>query len=461
MLQNKIHSLLPSGICFIGLIYQIFEISNNYLRFITDSKVSVATHLEISSPSLSACFQIADILKRDQIKDELKINLTNPATDAEWIEYDDQISDYTIRMLFRFTPGVDEVRLFFAIKIFIINLIHRSQLITSNKDKEACIIRFPGSGNINVISDPQDCYQNFKIRKFHHRNMICYRFDPKFGRNDSLKFSDYLLQDKLFGVIFYLNLNDSYFSQVRRLAAYIHEPGSTKLLDSFLAHGMYTRDAKIILTISYETLHIQRMEPPHDTQCKYYPIESSDTPLIFEKIQNETVRLLNRSIFDVMIYDALDTPLLTSYRLQRNTTLRKIYGTIVESQSVKMPKSCIVKHTIPKMTPESYSSLGLQVTWPNGYHIFIESRPKLQLMDYIVYICSCIGTWYGLSAIGLFKLFDDVRKKYDTKSGENWKNGVPMIRQDMSRQFFTRLNKLDVKLHYQDLEIKEIWNVLS
>lgn len=97
-------------VCSIGLIIQVNEISSNYFRYPTESKISITIHEKIDYPSSSACFRESDILQRDQIKKYLGFNLIKPVTDADWTMYQEQSENLTIEHYLKFSPRVDEVR---------------------------------------------------------------------------------------------------------------------------------------------------------------------------------------------------------------------------------------------------------------------------------------------------------------------------------------------------------------
>lgn len=108
---RKFYSLSAVVICLIGLAIQINEVSKNYFAYTTESKLSINNHYIISAPQLSACFRVADILKRDLIKKEVGIDLIqNPTSADDWIRYTQQIDKFTVSQLLEFTPGVEEVR---------------------------------------------------------------------------------------------------------------------------------------------------------------------------------------------------------------------------------------------------------------------------------------------------------------------------------------------------------------
>ena len=85
---------------------QLIEVSNNYLRYSTESKVKISKHKTISTPKLSLCFREYEILRRDFMKHKMKNLPPLNIGDTAWGELRNNI---TIREIFMNTPSIDEV----------------------------------------------------------------------------------------------------------------------------------------------------------------------------------------------------------------------------------------------------------------------------------------------------------------------------------------------------------------
>ena len=242
--------------------------------------------------------------------------------------------------------------------------------------------------------------------------MICYKITPNFSIK-MLDAHDYLLKtgfENYFGLIFYVNINAEYFNGTRSLTAYVHENHSVDVVDSYLAPVVLIDKPEITLRVSYQTLKIEKLPPPYDTMCGEYPIGSSQFDQVYKNLQRDTVKIFNRSIPDAMIYDLLDTPILSVYQLKQNATLSRIYRLIWEQKKANMPNTCSFITMVPKMYTIAYPSLGMTLMWPNGLRVHNQSRKKLVFIDYLVYICSCIGIWLGLSVYGIFDVIKGLKK---------------------------------------------------
>ena len=239
--------------------------------------------------------------------------------------------------------------------------------------------------------------------------MMCYKFSMKISTLlQTISFSDYLLFSNNFGAIFYVILNLKLFGNARRLSLYVHNSGSVEQLDSGIEHNYIIPGTSHHPRISYHTLQIRRLDPPYDTKCGHYSKESSQIDTIVKKVQQETVRIFNKSTPAAHIYSPINTTLLSFSNLHSNDIDREIYRKIVSRSKQGMPNSCYYETTIPKVYSVVHKYFGATVMWPDGFSIKISSHAKLVLLDYLVYVSSSIGLWYGLSACDIFKAFGNL-----------------------------------------------------
>lgn len=99
--------------CSIGLIFHVNEVSLNYFKFETESKVSITTHNIIDSPMLSACFRGFNILKLNEIKKDLGIDMISPTKqihESMYARFTSQIENFTVKNFLDYTPKTNEVR---------------------------------------------------------------------------------------------------------------------------------------------------------------------------------------------------------------------------------------------------------------------------------------------------------------------------------------------------------------
>lgn len=118
--------------------------------------------------------------------------------------------------------------------------------------------------------------------------------------------------------------------------------------------------------------------------------------------------MFKSSIQYVMIHDLFHTPVLSAYQLEENEKLRKACRWISESKKANMQYTCSFTTTFPKVYIIAYSTLGVTLMWLNGFRIHNKSKARLVFIGYLIYVCSYIGIWLGLSVYSLLDLIKSV-----------------------------------------------------
>lgn len=270
--------------------------------------------------------------------------------------------------------------------------------------------------------------------------MVCYEIGLK--NRSKLESMDYLYESEAYAVIFYVNMNTKYFKKVSRMTAYVHENRSSKIIDASASYYHNLNDDHYIMRVTYQTLFMKRLQPPYETMCQSYPTDSSRIEWNLNKIQEKTVKELNMSIPSMMIYQPLDTRILFSKKFEHNVTLREKYEDLLLRNMYSMPVSCIIKTTIPRIYFVHYPNLGVTLLWPDGLHFNIESKPRILSIDFIVYVCSCIGIWFGLS---IFSVLSIMCSKLNLSAPAHMSNSR-MLRPGMNRQELIRFNRMESRL---------------
>ena len=94
----------------------------------------------------------------------------------------------------------------------------------------------------------------------------------------------------------------------------------------------------------------------------------------------------------------LKSTLMTSTLLSQNKTLQTIYREIVKKHQGLGRNSCHVRCLMTRIAFGKDEQFLVRVSWPDGLKISIEFVGKNSLIDFLVYICSCVGIWFGISA---------------------------------------------------------------
>lgn len=412
---KRSYYILTIVTCTIGLILQVKEVSEGYFSYPTGSKVVVLPHFFIRVPSLSACLRFADILKIEEVNKELKMNLFHPDESIpSWTEFLIKARELSVGNRFKFTPRVDEVL----------------------SSKFGCAIRFPRKDHLEYFTGKK-CYEKFNITKYYHRESVCYKFTPKLD-TEILQVKHYTLSDEAYGLLYFLMMNETLFQHVKVVSSYIHDDNSIQLYDALLAQYIMIPSNKAEILTTFNTLKIESLEPPFDTNCQKYPEDSAMIIEILKNIRKEALIKLNRSIPALMIHDRdiesyryadslrdaknhrdienyrdtnrekylddieMNSALVTSYELYLNEALRFKYREIVEKYQDIGRNSCSIRCLISKISYGKDENFQFRVSWPDGLYVDIEYTRRNTIIDLIVYICSSVGIWFGISAFSLF-----------------------------------------------------------
>lgn len=427
-LSLKLYSFSVTLTCTIGLIVQLNEVSQDYFRYQTETKVATVPQFLTKFPILSACTKLMKVIKPDKWEKMFgRKYYQSDHPNFSWPFWDEMMNyRITIADIFDLTPSVDEV--------------------TGSDDN--CIIRRPG--NEMLFLRPPECRKFFTISKYFHRESVCYKFTPKVA-DEKLRIEDFTLKDYFFGLIYQIPFNLSLFGNTTVATGAVHELDTIHLHDTMMSPFLQFKmpnETRVLFT--YNTIYQRLKEPPFDTGCQVYPTGDSRTLRRLWHIQNETAKVLNRSIPDVMIGDPLNTTLLVISLMDKGN-FKKTYQEIVAKFPVNPRPTCVTRSTISRASVLKYRHFVFGISWPDGLMVHIESRPKSNTIDYIVYICSCIGTWFGISVFSIFEVFKMVHGKISKKDIVTQEPTITSVQlssanQACERMLELKVNSLSVKL---------------
>lgn len=378
------HRLLPTLICLTGFMIQIIEVSRLYFRYNTQTEVGVFVADQLQAPSLSVCFRYIDILNRSQLRTGLGLNISEKAFDLADIHRIQ--SRLRIRDIFEYSPRLEDIY-------------------------ESCVIRFPNEYHVHKLNKDK-CRENFKMTRYYHREFICYRFEPKnFDKRLEIKYYSYA--PEFFNLVFSIHFDSRLFSDSEYFSAYVHEPNTSFLLDSgqskmFLRIYKRMKQAKEAISVSYSSVRTVRLPSPYDTFCvdpEFTSPPSSMSKLFmeFSCINNYTLREMNRVMFALHIYNSNLTA--------KVITVPDLSNPVISSKLSKYTKLCKVKHD-PCITSFTFSKVSLypseflssELLVPSDPIITIRHVPRMIAVEYLVYLCSSFGTWFGISIFASLSL---------------------------------------------------------
>ena len=141
-------------------------------------------------------------------------------------------------------------------------------------------------------------------------------------------------------------------------------------------------------------------------------------------IKEMTINKLKRVPYSVFIDEPLNLKMI-SYLMVQNKTFSKLISSISSKCKKQCPThSCLYSYcmtmartttSMDSVTKEKGSTIRVETTGqPN---VFVNYHPSLPLLDFIIYILSSLGTWFGLVIISCDP-FDFIHKFWQKLQGK-------------------------------------------
>lgn len=366
-------------LCFGGFLFQVFSVSEIYFSFPTTTLVTIAMPEELPPPDVSFCVRYVDILSSEFIN-----QMTN-GSEFDEVEHVPKIQNtITVSQIFEKTPSVDDM----------IGM---------------CFL--PRYESYNVMEgNASFCNNSFEIDKYYAQEYICYRFTIKNGNSSTYSYHNLAFSLAHPGLFYGVLLNPKKIVGADVCKVVIHEketlpfgvmgyaPIFTRKVDNIEVYNF--------VKVGYSITEIDLLPPPFQTQCRWYSeydnlrslcIDDCLTRLTLEtfgkvpftSIQGEGINLKHVSNIDVLnetsskLLDELDT------RCNNNC-----------SQPV-----CETEHYTTYLQKEETSEMEdfftIMLQAPTLPTMNVTSGQKVPFADFLIYVTSCFGTWFAVSALTL------------------------------------------------------------
>lgn len=383
---KQVYTLIIVIVCTIGLVYQSFTIYDTYLKYCTTSIISITETDEVEMPQLSACFSIVDVIKTSEVKKHLDIDwyhrMNNNFSSNHFF---DGMKRLTIEGIFNFTPQVNEV---FA------------------DGDVGCSIRFPGKYFLTYFN-ATDCYKQFKISRYIHREFICYKFSPIF--TEVIQYASFVYTQDHFGLVYQLKFNEPLFEDSFAFTTCVHDSKSIELYDSSVTklhvdwERRRTKSAiiKSAIRVRADSFTRTLLMPPFSTNCQHYPVYRVQENWRWSLISQETMQQLKRVLTAAFVYKQLRYPMLTVTDLE-NQTIAQTFQAIVDRKRDLGRETCHYKFFLQFSSLDHGYHTSFSVFWPTHLNFAVSHVPQQQIIDLIVYIFSTVGFWFGVSVFSVF-----------------------------------------------------------
>lgn len=434
-MNNKdiVIKLFILAICSAGLSWQLTRVSELYFSFSTTTYVQNLLSSMINVPSLCTCFRFMDIINITLSMSMFGVQLQRwYGPNFNRTLFDNLVDNLTVSQVLLLSPPSEEIL-------------------------EKCVIRYPSKLAASTY-DQDQCLVRFKIEKFLQREYVCYKFTPRIQEKE-LMIEEYSLSPDFVGTIFRLQFKVDLFSSVLAFTSFVKDSNSSDHFDSIFStenlNRNLDRDSYPNIGLTFHQVSRIFLEPPFDTACT--PISESfqsASDLMMSRINNESMETFNRVVPFVPIgnEEVYSNYKLIQLNFLRNEELVKKLISIIDKY--KGVRGCEVRFFITNPATRKDRYIRFTLYWPRDPTVEIRYLPKQELIDYVVYVCSSIGIWFGLSVFssleGGREFLGIIKKRYAEKG-----NGTG-VRTERTRDKLTLLSLENSRLNHNQrvLDIK-------
>ena len=294
-------------------------------------------------------------------------------------------------------------------------------------------VRYPNHSIIHPISMTHNV-SNIKIRvqRYIFGEKMCYMMSVQ-NNSDNATLYEQSLSPNFPGLIARYKFNNT-FRTPDCYSTAIHSALSNKLFDIVFSPEKYFEhlNESTAIEVFFYPVKSTTLPPPYTTMCKNIQKFNSATEMLLDKLRSEIFETFNRVHTMSPLYeDELNRnqakyPIVTTSMIRRlipknNTSYSDKVNKIEHSSNV-----CELQYHVTRSTAHRSADPIVSIYWPQDPRIESTAKPEWTLLDYIVYVCSSVGIWFGLSA---FTIFDSINQIFN--SGTKTHN---ILNQDIKRK---------------------------
>ena len=398
-------SLFLKIVCLAGFLYQVTTVSRTFFSYKTTSKVLLNSREAGVLPNMQLCMTYTDIMDLDALNRE---EGTRFKRSSEFLDVVEMQANMTIRMVMRHVPAANEA---------IAKCLHRNAdgLLMHHQNQTECmqmfhVLRYTVQSFVCynfMFTGPMNFTTKQVARSLHHPNLL-------YGVMLSPAFSG---ADLVHVTIFY----GRYATISRQYAVLIN-----RLLD-FKTRAVRNN----AYTFAYSLNRVKLLPAPYESNCKDWPEEWVNQCL--EKCLDPMERALDRLTYTTYTHSPLEQKHVNFYDLMDTNRSAIVKQHLDHCEAVcSSDVPCHDNYTISYFDlatryPGSSEFMAIART-PKSPGLDVMFEAKLSLMEFIIYICSCIGIWFGISVSSVNPFEAILKKRIPTSMTELRKRLRPVQR---------------------------------
>lgn len=409
--QSKLNNLIIHSLCFAGCLYQVFQILLIYLAYGISSDVVIYIPKYHRVHDLSYCVRYVDYFNFDRFfidkNISFKFDINNPGQKLSKLS---RIA--SVRELMQYTPQATD-------------LIAKCSIIPPNSYQ---VKKFNAS----------ECLKKFVIYKFYLQEYICYHFHLKQYANEL-----YLLRPLKFaltrqGALFTLQWKRTKKRKLTyRMKLAVHKQFADPVLGigqapEIVNHFNDRTNSNEFKTIfvTYFSLRVTRLPPPYTTRCGELQALgfTSESECFNRCIRKFTLTQFNMLPFSVSTVQEDNYTHISDNEIKTNSKAL----IEIESQCDDLCSSddcedeLISTRIVTRSTDMSHFTIHYEI--PREHVYTLTYVPLVSFTSFLVYIFSTIGTWLGVSILGISSfLMKWFQRKCINASTEVMESHTPVI----------------------------------
>lgn len=384
---QRLSGLVYGLICAAGCFYQIKSVTDAYFNYAINTQVRVELPSKLSLPALSLCFRISDIFNYDRFRRSISVDPPrNPKTTENHTTSDQEINELmTIGDTFKYTP--------------------------SNKLLVSCLFRQPKSYDLHPVNGSK-CLDYFNVTNFYLQEYLCYRVRMVKFESQEYNYRSAAFALSHAGILYSVSYNISTFERAMFMKIILNEfdsrPFRSAAYTSPVAR-LYNPKTQLArynyFTLTYYIVRNHFLSAPYSTDCVDYSkmgfLDAEDC--IKKCLSAHSLQAFDRFPYSALEEEALNDKIFSVGILKRNASVTKMlyrYERKCESKCKRV--GCVLSYTITKVTKDPNNDLmTFNIMIPQLPSYSIKFRPRMQFIEYFIYVLSCFGTWFGLSVLSL------------------------------------------------------------
>lgn len=405
-------------LCLVGLLYQVFLVCDEYLKYGVTASTTLSQTNEYVLPAISTCFEFFEIFDYDRFN-ESKIAIG----ESTELSFDESAlvvqAEVSVSDIMKFTPDAEWIC-------------------------EFANIRNGSTFGFHELDGAIKCREIFIIEKFLISTMMCYKWTlktpdggPALYNRESAYFTPHDHGD-----IIFVYFNQTLVPRFDCITIVLHPidnyPWTELTLTQERSRGYNSTSKTKILNFfrsKSSSISIYKLAPPYVTKCKNYKLSGyrDSFHCLSECIERGVQKAFGKASLSYHFFKPIDK-LMLSYDDFTNKSFNATYRPILDTcNRLCPPNDCMFETTYTTTTGEAYWSPGATVKLPDAPSFEIKFSITVLFIDTINFVCSALGVWLGFSfmTINPFnagKTRDNITELWSNNKAES--SGVRMTRRD-------------------------------